>query len=289
MLPLANDALRVDLLDPTTEAARLGPRFCGGGYIWQVHDTLVGPLLSGPEGPVVEPDPFNGHGLPESFRERTRAGDPLLWNADRTEALAPGAGRLVRRDGAVVLAEPCVWHIALAPTQAEFRTEHAAAGYACAVRRRVSLQDRSVVSHSRLTNTGPQPLVLQWFAHPFFALDDQRRITVQIPPGTRVPPDSGFTLDDGRILRPSRAHAGKDDGAFALLALPPAQVLEATVSHPRLAGGIRISTTFVPSECPVWINGHTFSIEPYQRLDLAPGESRDWELRYAFGGSVSLL
>ena len=285
MLRIAHGGLTVELLDPTTEAARLGPRFCAGGYIWQVNDDLAGPLLSGPEGPEPQPDPFNGHGLPESFRERTRDGTPLLWNEDRTEALAPGAGRLVRRDGAVVIAEPCTWHIALKPAAATFRTTHAAAGYACALERRIELHDRTLSSHSRLSNTGSRPMHLQWFAHPFFALDAEQRIEVALPAGSALPPDSGFTLDAHGSLRPARGHVGKDDGAFALLSLPAHHGLDVRLAHPRLTDGIRFTTTFAPSECPVWINGFTFSIEPYQTLALAPGETRKWTLRYTFGAS----
>jgi hypothetical protein len=287
MLHLTHGALRVDLLDPTTEAARLGPRFCAGAYIWQIHDAIAGPLLSGPEGSAPNPDPFNGHGLPESFRERTRAGNPMLWSSDGSEALAPGVGRLVRREGHVVIAEPCIWHIILTPTIAEFRTEHAAAGRACAVTRRVELRDRTLLSRSQLTNTGSSPLNLQWFAHPFFALGDDGRADAKVPAGSTLPPDSGFVLEADNQLRPARAHIGKDDGAFALLSLPPDQPLDTTLSHPRLPTGIRFSTTFVPTECPVWINGHTFSIEPYQDLALKPGESKDWTLTYEFGQSSS--
>ncbi len=284
MLHLTNAELRIELLDPTTEADRLGPRFCTGAYIWQVHDAQAGPLLSGPEGPEPKPDPFNGHGLPESFRERTRDGRPLLWNADGSEGLAPGAGTLGRQDGQVVITQPCIWHLALKPTSAEFRTEQAAAGFACSVLRRISLQGRALRSFSRLTNTGPVPLNLQWFAHPFFTLDADRLIQVQLPAGTALADGAaGFSVDAAATLRPDRAHEGKDDGAFALLNLPTGAPLDATIAHPRLAGGIRFSTTFAPSECPVWINGHTFSIEPYQTLALQPGESREWELRYDFG------
>lgn len=287
MLHLAHGNLQVDLLDPTADAIHLGPRFCAGGYIWQVHDANAGPLLSGPEGPDPQPAPFNGHGLPESFRERTRDGKPLLWNVDRGEALAPGAGRLVRRDGSVVLDAPCVWNVSLASDSAEFRTNHEAGGFACSVTRRITLRDRRLESHSTLTNTGAAAMNLQWFAHPFFALDAEGGIEVRIPVGTKVPAGSGFLIGPDDQLRPARRHQGKDDGAFALLDLPAAPTMGVQVSHPRLPEGIHFSTTFAPSECPVWVNGHTFSIEPYQRLELAPGESREWTLGYEFGESRS--
>lgn len=282
MLTIANDELRVDLLDPTTEADRLGPRFCAGGYIWQVHDQTAGPLLSGPEGPEPQPDPYNGHGLPESFRDRRRDGSPLLWNDDRSEGLAPGVGTLGRRDGEVVIIDPCVWNLALTPTAADFRTTHAAAGFACAVRRVIRLEGRRLISHSELTNPSDHPLHLQWFAHPFFALDAGRMIDLQVPPAATLPPDSGFDLSPTGHLRPGRAFVGKDDGAFALLELPAGQPLDVTLSHHRLRAGIRFSTTFVPSECPIWGNGFTFSVEPYQIITVPPGESVSWDLRYDF-------
>lgn len=171
----------------------------------------------------------------------------------------------------------------MTPTTAEFRTEHAAAGYACALTRRISLQERTLVSFSALTNRADRPMHLQWFAHPFFALDAERTTSAILPRGSRVPPDFGFSIDADATLRPDRAHTGKDDGAFALLELPPDLPLDARIAHPGLPHGIRFSTTFVPSECPVWVNGFTVSIEPYQVLHLAPGESVDWELRYTFG------
>jgi outer membrane immunogenic protein len=70
MLTLTVNSLAVELLNPadTGDRARLGTRYCWGGYIWQVHDQQAGPLLTGPEWPHPTPTPFNGQGLPESFR-----------------------------------------------------------------------------------------------------------------------------------------------------------------------------------------------------------------------------
>ena len=284
MLSLANDSLRVDLLDPVADAARLGPRFCSGGFIWQVHDVVAGPLLSGPEGAEPNPDPFNGHGLPESFRDRSRSGQKWLWQND--EGLAPGVGRLGRVDGAVVIVEPCSWHIDAQPTRIEFRTRHQAAGYACEVTRVVELDGRVLRSRSRLLNLSDQPMHFEWFAHPFFALGENAGLQVQLPAHASLPPDAGFELNGGS-LTPSREYVGKDDGAFVLLEGIAGTTLETTIAHPRLTDGIKFSTDFTLSECPIWMNGFTFSIEPYQTLQLVPGKHREWSLAYAFGSARS--
>lgn len=282
MLSIAHAGLRVDLLDPTAEAYHLGERFCAGGYIWQVHDERAGPLLSGPEGPEPRPDPFNGHGLPESFRDRSRRGEKWLWQGD--EALAPGAGTLRRTPDGVTLVEPCVWHLDVQPTHAEFRTRHAAAGFACEVERTVALTGRTLRSRSRITNHGDHTMRFEWFAHPFFALDAAGAMRVRLPATASLPPDTGFELDHG-TLQPSRRYIGKDDGAFALLEGVTGEPLQVTVSHPRLPEGIVFRTDFPLSECPIWVNGFTFSIEPYQVLTIAPGEAMTWELTYTFGHS----
>ena len=91
MLTLANAELTVSLIDPAAEQARLGPRYCWGGYIWQVSDRSIGTLLTGPEWPELTPLPHNGQGLPESFRHSTTEGAPLLWDG------AVGLARLRQR------------------------------------------------------------------------------------------------------------------------------------------------------------------------------------------------
>src|SRR6266487_3813963 len=111
MLHLANRELTLDLLDPVADAARQGARFCWGGYIYQVHDAKLGPLVSGPEFPNPEPPTFDGQGLPESFRHRRREGTtPFTWSGNT--GLAIGAGILAAGErNSVTLMEPCRWAI----------------------------------------------------------------------------------------------------------------------------------------------------------------------------------
>ena len=280
MLTLANAELTVDLLDPAAEHARLGPRFCWGGFIWQIHDRNVGALLTGPEWPEANPQPHNGQGLPESFRHSTTTGQPLLW--DGTVGLAPGAGALGRNAaGAIVVTEPCVWRVESQPARVVFRTEQSVGRWSYALERTIELRGRQVVSRSRLVNRGATPLQLEWFAHPFFALQADGKLRATLPPDVTLADNPGYTLSDGDLtLR--RAFAGVHDGHLVHLGLPAGRPFAVTLAHPRLAS-VRFATDFVPFKCVLWANGNTLSFEPFLALDLAPGEAREWTLTYDFG------
>lgn len=294
MLHLANSTLRVDLLDPadTTDATRLGARFCHGGFIWQIHDLSHGsplPLLSGPEYPSPAPTPFNAQGLPESFRHRTRDGTALTWNSTGTHGLAIGAGTVTAdASGNVTLTEPCRWAITSAADLLLFHTRHSAAGFACELTRKIELRDRTVISSSHLTNVGETPLALEWFAHPFWPLT-QHRARISLPAGTTFAENPGFILAADGTLTFRRDFTASDDSQFSLLTLPPPPppVSPSTVpfafslDHPTLAR-VTFATSFAPDDCPVWANAHTVSVEPYLALRLAPGESREWHIRHGF-------
>ncbi len=280
MHEISSGDLRVELLDPARDQARLGPRYCWGGFIWQVHHRTAGPLLTGPEWPEPRPIPFNGQGLPESFRHKTRSGAPLTWNGDRGVAI--GAGELAVTDGAVALIHPCEWSLTEFTCGARYRTRQAAAGFDYQLERTVEILGDELRSTSRLSNHAPRPLALEWFAHPFFALTDGL-IELRLPETTQLKENPGFSLAAGH-LRQKRVFVGKDDGHFDLLTLPPGQPLRCRLSHPRLSH-LEFSTSFVPSECVIWGNGNTFSIEPYQTLALAPGETAEWFLSYKFGSA----
>lgn len=279
MHTLANAQLSIELLSPEADQDRLGPRFCWGGYIWQITDRRAGPLLTGPEWPKADPLPFNGQGLPESFRHRTRDGQPLTWHGQQGVAL--GGGELGQdAAGETVVARPCEWRITDQADRVEYHTTHAAAGFAYEIVRRIELRHRTVWSVSQLTNRSTEPLKLQWFAHPFFALTD-RLIEMEVPVGASLAENPGFQID-GRRFTQKRRFAHEKDGHMDFLRLRPGQTLNARLNHPKLAA-LDFATSFVPSEVVVWGNSVTFSIEPYQTLSIAPGQTQSWNLRYDFG------
>lgn len=283
MFSIGNGQITADILDPVADRGRLGPRFCWGGYLWQVHSRTAGPLFTGPEWPSPTPAAFNGQGLPESFRHQTREGQPLTWKGNRGVAL--GIGELARdADGGISVVVPCDWSVTRADAQIHFHTEQRVAGFHYDLVRTVQLTGRTLLSTSQLTNLAEDPLRLQWFAHPFFALTD-RLIEVQLPEQASLNENPGFSLH-GRELRLKRRFDHEKDGHMDFLHLPPGRPLEATLSHPALAK-LEFATDFSPDETVIWANNATFSIEPYRRLHLVHGETRTWSLTYRFGAEAA--
>jgi hypothetical protein len=287
MLKLNSADLNVEILDPadTTDRARLGLRYGWGGYIWQVHEAKLGvPLLAGPEWPNHQPIPFNGQGLPESFRHAEfGTGRPLILEDNRGFII--GIGDVApNMAGYLDVAEPCPWSITTSHGAIEFCTEQSGNGYACQLTRRIALDRRKLSSSTRLTNIGNRPLPLHWFAHPFFALDD-RLITCGLPKTWGMNDNVGYELDGDHQLSFKRRFRDRDDGHFEQLIIGADTPLRATLSHPPLRE-IIFSTDFVPDTCPIWGNSNTWSIEPYMATELIPGTDHAWTLTYEFGPVV---
>ena len=282
MLHLANRELRVEIVDTAEKLPSDGHRYCTGAKIWQVHDQIAGPLLTGPEWPEPAPSSFNGQGLPESFRHRTRDGRPLTWNEGRGVAI--GIGELAAQpDGTISVVAPCEWMITRSDDRLTFRTRQQVGAFDYELERSVSLSGRTLVSDSSLLNHGSSPLVLQWFAHPFFALTDGV-IRAELPSGTSIPENPGFRIEGGVLIQ-KRRFAHHQDGHMDFLQLPSATNPAFRLSHPTLSH-VTFEARLVLSECVVWGNDVTFSIEPYQTLSLPPGVSKQWSLRYEFGSPV---
>jgi hypothetical protein len=137
---------------------------------------------------------------------------------------------------------------------------------------------------SRLTHRAAQPLSLEWFPHPFFALTD-RLIEAEVPPACRLAENPGFSLE-GRRLASRKRFDGERDGHMDFLLLPPGVPVRARLSHPRLQY-VDFVTSYAPSECVIWGNGNTFSIEPYLAAVLTTGETKEWSVSTAFGPARS--
>ena len=113
MLSLSLNSLSVDLLNPADarDRGRMGTRYCWGGYIWQVYDQQAGPLLTGPEWPDPSPTPFNGQGLPESFRHTELGTDRALMLEDGRGFII-GIGEVAPNDaGESAVTKPCQWSV----------------------------------------------------------------------------------------------------------------------------------------------------------------------------------
>ncbi|GAB5535017.1 MAG: hypothetical protein Rubg2KO_12660 [Rubricoccaceae bacterium] len=282
MLTLSNDTLTVSLLDPAspTDRQRVGTRYCWGGYIWQVEDATVGPLLTGPEWPEPSPDPYNGQGLPESFRSHEFGTDRPL-HIENGRGFILGVGDVAEtRAGDLEVTAPCDWEVTSEEGQMVFTTEQSGHGYACRLGRWIRLGDRSIVSYSVLENLGERPLPLHWFAHPFFALTDGQ-ITCDLPASWSMDANEGFALDAVNRLSLQRKFRDTTDGHFQHLHVGDS-MLTAILSHPTL-DRVTFTTDFIPDLCPVWGNSATWSIEPYLMTEVAPGEMHTWGLTYHFG------
>lgn len=276
MLELKNDTLRVEILDPAADRARLGTRFCWGGYVWQIHDSLHGPVLAGPEYPAEPETVFNGQGIPEVLRYAVLlSGEPLTIEKGKG-GLIMGVGRV---DADLSITHPCDWTIETSDASITFRTRDAALGWGYELVRSLCLEGRRLTSQTTIRNTGKRTLPVHWFVHSFFPLTDGT-LVCQLHFPARMPENPGFTLTDGCIqfVKPFRTF---EDDAFVMLEIDPDTPFDATLSHPSL-DGIRINGDFTLARLPVWANGNTFSIEPYIHRSLEPGEQTDWTLNYEF-------
>jgi hypothetical protein len=282
VLTLENSELSVSLLEPERDIARLGSRYCSGGYVWQVTDARLGPLLSGPCFPDSEPPPFDGQGLPEVFE--TALGADTAGIGDDVWVI--GVGRVRRestnepfhvRDHPNV-AERAAWRVEHDERRIVMRSHEAFSGYELELTRAVSLDGRTVASQTKLFNAGARPIPLRWFAHPFlpWAGADCFRLSFE----TELPPNPGFVVNDAGWVarRPEHAWAR---GCYVVPESALGGELEVMVRHPLLAG-VGVRCRFRLAWLALWGNHRTVSFEPFHATTLAPGDESDWAVEYSF-------
>lgn len=293
MIELANSQLKVSLLDPVADQARLGSRYVCGGYIWQVSDAAKGDLLAGPAYPK-EPSPFDGQGLPEVFeialgQHRAKVGDDV-W--------AIGVGR-VKRESPVKpfhvrdnrkAAEFARWEISRGNAEVTMASDQSFQEWALRITRRVSLEGRDVTSTTVVDNRGGAELPLRWFAHPFFphagstgagleccGFSQEANFITYLPEAGGF---GGFQWNERGYVERKESFDWKQ-GCFQLLNLPFGAPLDVYQRHPLL-GEVRVECRFPVAWMPIWANERTFSFEPYFHTVLPPGGRSEWSIRYRF-------
>jgi hypothetical protein len=160
MYTIGSALLQVSVLDPVADRERFGTRYCTGGYIFQVTDSRLGPLLSGP----TYPDAFNcfdGQGIPDAFHL-----SPLRPKDAAAPALVIGIGTCDLTANQVV--EFASWEVEASPSRLVLRTVGALEANGYRLERTVAVRERTVHAGVRLANTGQSMIPLRWYPHPFF-------------------------------------------------------------------------------------------------------------------------
>jgi hypothetical protein len=282
MYALSNDTLEVAILDPVADRARLGTRYCTGGYIFSVTDAKLGSLMSGP----TYPDSFNvfdGQGIPDSFNL-----SPLLaWPNPRhphvpppdvprdVHALVLGVG-VCDLESSTVL-EWCDWKVDASETIITMSTHHAHQGFEVDLVRTVSLIGRTLRSWTQVSNGG-RPVPIRWFPHPFFPhpeTDELVKFNIRVT----------FPENPGYMMAPSGFIARKNwpwhGGPYQALDHAATTNLVVMQKHPKL-GLVGATCSYIPSFFPIWGNANTFSWEPFLERSLAPGQATSWWIDYDF-------
>ena len=270
MYSISNDSLSVLILDPIADQARMGTRYCTGGYIFQVEDARRGPLMSGPTFPDRF-DVFNGQGIPDAFNLA-----PLSGPGGGNQVLLLGIG-VCELDKNVV-AEFCQWDVTQTETSIVMRTRHDFQGYQVELERTVALINRTVRSTTLAKNTGRAFTPVRWFPHPFYPQPDTDELCRFNAP-VRLADSPGFAMaENGFVTRKAWPWT---DGYFLPVDHQAQSNLVVTQRHPVL-GLVSGTCSYVPAFMPIWGNHTTFSWEPFFERTLGPGQSAEWGIDYDF-------
>jgi len=280
---LSNSELTVMVLDPRADVARLGSRYCTGGYIWQVVDPRLGELFTGPEYPR-EPNTFDGQGAPEMFRTALNEGAPVggevgcigVGRVRRTSSLEPFD---VRHNREVI--EFIKWEVRRSGDELSMRGGHVFRDWSYEVERRVWLRDRTFSSETTVRCVGGVSLPIRWYAHPFFPIPaDNILCRFSLPVG--MPENPGYYMDAADFVARKAGHDWPRGSYQALDATTGGRPLKALMMHPAF-GHVKVETDFEPAFLPIWGNDRTFSFEPYFERTLTPGTEARWAITYHCG------
>lgn len=281
MIFIENAELTVTLLEPARDAARLGSRYCSGGYVWQVADAKRGELLSGPCFPE-EPPPFDGQGLPEVFEtalgaDTARVGDDVwVIGVGCVRRESPVRPFHVRDNPTVV--ERTTWSVEQCERSVTMRSRESFHDFSLELARTVSLEGRTLRSTTALRNAGERALPVRWFAHPFFPWAQTECFRASLE--CELPENPGFSLN-ARGFVERRAEHDWARGCYVVPRVALGGELAVTQKHPAL-GEVLVTCRFPLAWLALWGNERTVSIEPFHATVLEPGGSSTWSVEYRF-------
>ena len=271
MYTLANDSLQVSILDPVADRERFGVRYCTGGYIFQVTDARLGPLLSGP----TYPDSFNwfdGQGIPDAFNLSP------LREPGGPDALALILGIGVCDLQAKEVQSFCEWEVTQAEGWIEMHTVHRYQSYQVELTRTVTLNRRTVCSATRVVNQGQAPIPMRWFPHPFYPQpEEDELIKINLPLAPIE--DEGYRLGENGFVE--RVGWPWSKGYYLPLDHTPLSNLVVLQKHPKLGLAAAICS-YAPDYFPIWGNPNTFSWEPFLERTIGGGQMLVWWIDYEF-------
>lgn len=272
MIELANGELVVTVLDANRDRHLLGTRYCAAGYIFQIEDPELGPLMSGPTYPEAF-DWFNGQGIPDSF-----AASPLHpQRVDDPSVLVLGVGLCTRDLSSVLCFDD--WSVEAQSGHAIVCTVlHRLEHIEVRIRRAVSLVGRTVVSSTTVSNLSDDQFAFSWFPHPFFPYPRSAEL-VRFSTPVSVPEGRVFESSTNGFI--CRRDAVPAEGEYAALSHQSGRGLTVIQRHPLL-GLVAADMDFSPTLLPIWGNDRTFSWEPHHDRSLAAGESVSWSVSYHF-------
>jgi hypothetical protein len=267
VLLLQGDSLQVEVLHPVEDAARLGTRYCTGGFVFQIDDPRYGPLMTGPTYPRSY-NLFDGQGIPDAFQPHLPVGEGTV--------LGIGIGLIDTARNAVT--ERCTWRVTGERARLCFATRQAAGGYELSLERTLALEGRTLRSATCLANAGKRHVPFQWYPHPFFPVYPGGECCKFALPVT-IPENPGYELAPSGFIR-MKGLPWTGRSYFQVIGHPaaPARLLQ---KHPRL-GAVGAVCDYVSARLPIWGNENTFSFEPYYERLVGPGEEARWSVTYDF-------
>ncbi len=283
MFTLSNNALALSILDPRTDTAHLGSRYCTGGYIWQIEDRRRGALLTGPQFPSPAPLPFHGQGAPEAFVSPLGNDDVAVGET----VTVIGVGAVLRtsaghpfhvRDNPTVV-RFCNWTVEEGTGYIRMTTEQCSGSHSLTLMRTVTLDGRTVTSQTDLCNTSSIDFSLSWFPHPFFPPAPDSRCC-RFGFEWSLPDNAGYIRDEQGVLCLKQEYPW-EKGLFQQLGIPSGVELDAEITHPAV-GTVRVTTDYPLASLPVWANKGTFSPEAYLGRVVASGGKCRWKIEYRF-------